>query len=99
MNATVPIIGSAVFAAGILWRLHHLVDAYPLYATNALAANSLARSSFAAAFPLFGVQMYNKLDFQWATTLQEFLTLVTAVHLQIWQADTRHLSICVWAIA
>ena len=33
-----------------------LVDAYPLYATNALAANSLARSSFAAAFPLFGVQ-------------------------------------------
>ena len=31
-----------------------LVDAYPLYAASALAANSFARSSFAAAFPLFG---------------------------------------------
>jgi hypothetical protein len=35
-----------------------LVDCYPLYAASALAANSFARSSFAAAFPLFGVQMY-----------------------------------------
>lgn len=34
-----------------------LVDAYPLYAASALAANSFARSSFAAAFPLFGVQV------------------------------------------
>ena len=33
-----------------------LVDAYPLYAASALAANSFARSSFAAAFPLFGNQ-------------------------------------------
>ena len=33
-----------------------LVDAYPLYAASALAANSFVRSSFAAAFPLFGVQ-------------------------------------------
>ena len=33
-----------------------LVDAYPLYAASALAANSFARSSFAAAFPLFGIQ-------------------------------------------
>ncbi|KAK4942199.1 hypothetical protein LTR28_008722, partial [Elasticomyces elasticus] len=31
---------------------------YPLYAASALAANSFARSSFAAAFPLFGVQLY-----------------------------------------
>ena len=31
-----------------------LVDAYPLYAASALAANSFIRSSFAAAFPLFG---------------------------------------------
>jgi len=33
-----------------------LVDAYPLYAASALAANSFARSSFAAAFPMFGNQ-------------------------------------------
>jgi hypothetical protein len=29
-----------------------------MYAASALAANSFARSSFAAAFPLFGVQMF-----------------------------------------
>ena len=38
-----------------------LVDAYPLYAASALAANSFARSSFAAAFPLFGVQSESRL--------------------------------------
>ena len=34
-----------------------LVHAYPLYAASAMAANSFARSSFAAAFPLFGDQV------------------------------------------
>jgi hypothetical protein len=29
-----------------------------------------------AAFPLFGIQMYEKLGFQWAGTLLAFLTLV-----------------------
>lgn len=76
-----------------------LVDAYPLYAASALAANSFARSSFAgkfnalyhlspnvrircglltfmiAAFPLFGVQMYEKLGYHWATSLLAFLTV------------------------
>ena len=56
----VPIIGSAVFAAGMLLVFTgvftFLVEAYPLYAASALAANSFARSSFAGAFPLFGIQ-------------------------------------------
>ncbi|KAK5002018.1 hypothetical protein LTR16_008020, partial [Cryomyces antarcticus] len=55
-----------------------LVDCYPLYAASALAANSFARSSFAAAFPLFGVQMYNKLGYQWASSLLAFLALAMA---------------------
>ena len=29
----------------------------------------------AAAFPLFGIQMYHKLGYQWATSLLAFLTL------------------------
>ena len=33
-----------------------LVDAYPLYAASALAANTFARCMFAASFPLFGDQ-------------------------------------------
>jgi hypothetical protein len=54
----VPIIGSAFFGAGVIMIFSgvftFLVDAYPLYAASALAANSFARSMFAAAFPLFG---------------------------------------------
>ncbi|KAL1389009.1 benomyl/methotrexate resistance protein [Phyllosticta capitalensis] len=51
---------------------------YPLYAASALAANSFARSSFAAAFPLFGVQMYNNLGYQWASSVLAFLALAMA---------------------
>jgi len=62
----VPIIGSAVFSAGMVLVFSgvftFLVDAYPLYAASALAANSFARSSFAAAFPLFGDQSKRRQD-------------------------------------
>ncbi|KAH7069750.1 benomyl/methotrexate resistance protein [Paraphoma chrysanthemicola] len=71
-----------------LWYHADLADQYPVYAASALAANSFARSYFAAAFPLecsltvlslkFGVQMYNNLGYQWATTLLAFLALAMA---------------------
>jgi hypothetical protein len=75
----VPIIGSAVFGFGVVLVFSgiftFLVDCYPLYAASALAANSFLRSSFAAAFPLFGVQMYDKLGFQWASSLLGFICI------------------------
>jgi len=75
----VPIIGSTIFGMGNILVFTgiftFLVDAYPLYAASSLAANSFARSSFGAVFPLFGVQMYHKLGDQWATTLLAFLTV------------------------
>ncbi|KAI1636614.1 major facilitator superfamily transporter [Biscogniauxia mediterranea] len=75
----VPIIGSGIFGCGTLLVFTgiftFLVDAYPLYAASALAANSFLRCAFAAAFPLFGTQMYNKLGYQWASSLLAFLTL------------------------
>ncbi|KAF2670380.1 MFS general substrate transporter [Microthyrium microscopicum] len=78
----VPIISSGIFGLGTVWCFSgiftFLVECYPLYAASALAANSFARSSFAAAFPLFGVQMYNKLGYQWATSLLAFLALAMA---------------------
>jgi len=78
----VPIIFSTLFGLGNIFVFSgvftFLVDCYPLYAASALAANSFARSSFAAAFPLFGVQMYNKLGYQWATSLLAFLALAMA---------------------
>ncbi|CZS94866.1 probable benomyl/methotrexate resistance protein [Rhynchosporium agropyri] len=78
----VPIIESTIFGMGTLLVFSgiftFLVDAYPLYAASSLAANSFARSSFAAAFPLFGIQMYHTLGDQWATSLLAFLTLAMA---------------------
>lgn len=55
-----------------------LVDAYPLYAASALAANSFVRSSFAAGFPLFSTILYNKLGYHWASTLLAFLSVLMA---------------------
>ncbi|KAL5437111.1 hypothetical protein PMIN05_006455 [Paraphaeosphaeria minitans] len=71
-----------LFGTGVIWVFSgvftFLVEAYPLYAASALAANSFARSYFAAAFPLFGVQMYNNIGYQWATTVLAFLALAMA---------------------
>ena len=41
-----------------------------------IAANSFARSSFAAGFPLFGVQMYTKLGYPLASTTLGVIALV-----------------------
>ncbi|KAA8635154.1 hypothetical protein SMACR_06112 [Sordaria macrospora] len=75
----VPVIGSSIFGLGMSFAFTgiftFLVDAYPRYAASALAANALVRCSFAAAFPLFGIQMYERLGFQWATALIAFITL------------------------
>ncbi|KAI0137548.1 major facilitator superfamily domain-containing protein [Xylariales sp. AK1849] len=75
----VPIIGSGVFGMGTLLVFTgiftFLVDAYPSYAASALAANAFTRCAFAAAFPLFGLQMYHKLGNQWGSSLLAFLTV------------------------
>ncbi|PVH81274.1 multidrug resistance protein [Cadophora sp. DSE1049] len=76
----VPIIGSIFFGLGMFLIFNgiftFLVDAYPTYAASALAANTFLRCIFAASFPLFGEQMYDKLGFQWASTLLALLTVV-----------------------
>ncbi|EEH47722.2 uncharacterized protein PADG_03806 [Paracoccidioides brasiliensis Pb18] len=78
----VPIIGSAGFGLGTVLVYSgiftFLVDAYPLYAASALAANCFLRCSFGAVFPLFGIQLYNRLGFNWASTLLAFLTIAMA---------------------
>ncbi|KAK5133872.1 hypothetical protein LTR08_007203 [Meristemomyces frigidus] len=75
----VPIVFSGFFGLGNIICFSgiftFLVECYPLYAASALAANSFARSSFAAAFPLFGVQMFERLGYQWASTLLAFIAL------------------------
>ncbi|KAL2017168.1 hypothetical protein VTK56DRAFT_2537 [Thermocarpiscus australiensis] len=76
----VPIIGSGVFALGMSLSFtgiySYLVDVYGRYAASALASNALVRCTFAAVFPLFGIQMYEGLGFQWATGLLAFIMLI-----------------------
>ncbi len=46
-----------------------------VYAASVLAANSLLRSLFGAAFPLFTTRMYENLGNQWASSIPAFLAL------------------------
>ncbi|KAK7743751.1 MFS siderochrome iron transporter 1 [Diatrype stigma] len=75
----VPIIGTAFFAAGLvlvfLSLMNYLIDSYVLYAASVLAANSVLRSLFGAAFPLFTTQMYTRLGIHWASSIPAFLAI------------------------
>ncbi|KAK1751931.1 major facilitator superfamily domain-containing protein [Echria macrotheca] len=75
----VPIIASSFFAAGLvlvfLALLTYLIDSYTVFAASVLAANSVLRSLFGAAFPLFTTYMYEDLGLHWASTIPAFLAL------------------------
>ncbi|KAF7368736.1 MFS general substrate transporter [Mycena venus] len=49
--------------------LAYLVETYLMYSASAFAANTIVRSLFAAAFPLFTVQFFTNLGINWAATL------------------------------
>ncbi|KAH8108393.1 MFS transporter [Phellopilus nigrolimitatus] len=78
----VPLLGSVPFGTGIVYvftaTFTYLVVAYRPIAASAMAANSALRSSFAAVFPLFAGQMYNRLGTVGATALLGGLTAVMA---------------------
>ena len=75
----VSIIGTAPFGFGMvmvfLSIMNYLIDSYTIYAASVLAANSVLRSLFGAAFPLFTTQMYEKLGIHWASSIPAFLAL------------------------
>ncbi|THG98446.1 hypothetical protein EW145_g7423, partial [Phellinidium pouzarii] len=49
--------------------INYIIDSYLFLAASALAANTVVRSLFGAAFPLFATQMYDALNPRWASTL------------------------------
>ena len=54
----------------------YLLDTYQtLTGASAMAANGLLRYIFGAAFPLFTLQMYEKLGIGWATSLLGLITV------------------------
>ncbi|KAI1408882.1 MFS transporter [Hypoxylon sp. FL1857] len=74
-----PIIGAMFFSCGLVMvfisLMSYLVDSYVVYAASVLAANSVLRSLFGTAFPLFTTQMYENLGNQWASSIPAFLVL------------------------
>ncbi|KIW19091.1 hypothetical protein PV08_03383 [Exophiala spinifera] len=75
----VSIIATAPFGFGMvlvfLGGMNYLIDAYTIYAASVLAANSVLRSLFGAAFPLFTSQMFHNLGIHWASSIPAFLAL------------------------
>jgi hypothetical protein len=54
----------------------YLIDTYAaLTAASAIAANGLLRYILGGTFPLFTIQMYEKLGIGWATSLLGFISL------------------------
>ncbi|TWU76708.1 hypothetical protein ED733_002532 [Metarhizium rileyi] len=75
----VPIIGSSIFAAGLvlvfLSLINYLIDSYVVYAASVLAGSAVLRSLFGAVFPLFTRNMYENLGVHWASSIPAFLAL------------------------
>ena len=76
----VSIVAGVPFGFGtviiFLGMMNYLIDAYTIFAASVLAANSVLRSLFGAAFPLFTTKMYANLGIHWASTIPAFLALV-----------------------
>ncbi|TVY80748.1 Polyamine transporter [Lachnellula suecica] len=76
----VPILGLIPFAWGnisvFISCVLYMVDTYmAANGASAMAANGLSRYIAGAVFPLFTIQMYNGMGFQWASSLLGFVTL------------------------
>ncbi|EHK21769.1 uncharacterized protein TRIVIDRAFT_191922 [Trichoderma virens Gv29-8] len=54
---------------------NYLIDSYLIFAASAIAANTVLRSLFGAAFPLFTPYMYQSLGIHWASSVPAFLSL------------------------
>ncbi|ODV94842.1 hypothetical protein PACTADRAFT_76447 [Pachysolen tannophilus NRRL Y-2460] len=54
---------------------NYIIDTYAKYAASALATKVFLRSAGGAAFPLFTIQMYDRLGLQWASWLLAFISL------------------------
>lgn len=54
---------------------NYIVDSYQHYAASGLAAKTFVRSMWGGVVPLFTIQMYHRLGYEWATTLMAFISL------------------------
>ncbi|KAK7458023.1 hypothetical protein VKT23_009931 [Stygiomarasmius scandens] len=75
----VPLIGITLFmwATFVMYLavFTYLADCYGLYASSALAGQSLLRNLMGVAFPLFTTPMYHRLGYHWASSLFGFIAV------------------------
>ncbi|KAI0865167.1 MFS general substrate transporter [Xylaria cubensis] len=80
INWAVPVVGTGFFGAGFIFIFlsltNYLVDSYVIFAASALAANSIIRSVFGAAFPLIALALYSRLNIHWASSIPAFLSVL-----------------------
>ncbi|KAK3673696.1 hypothetical protein LTR78_006249 [Recurvomyces mirabilis] len=73
------IISGAPVGLGIvlifLQGINYIVDVYMMFANSAIAGNTIIRSLFGAAFPLFASYMYQGLGVAWATSVLGFVAV------------------------
>ncbi|KAG2367001.1 multidrug resistance protein 4 [Suillus spraguei] len=87
IHFTMPIIGTAIFAFGLMIIFLaiqlYLVDTFT-YAASATAAAATFRSLLGFAFPLFGQQMFAALDYGGGNSLLAGLAIVIGIPFPIW---------------
>lgn len=74
-----PVFGGGLIIFGVNIAYNGIfaftIDAYRLFSASAMACNNVVRSTMASVFPLFGLQMYQSMGIQWATSLLAFLCI------------------------
>jgi len=82
-----PIIGTGIFGFAFLLTILpaqiYLIDIFA-YSASALSAATVFRSILGFAFPLFGSQLYEKLDYGGGTSLLAGLAIVIGIPFPIW---------------
>jgi MFS family permease len=78
----IPIVGTGFLAIGMEFVFLpiqiYLIDAFPIYATSAIAANTVVRSLFGALIPLAGNPLYARLGLGWGNSLLAFIAIAFA---------------------
>ncbi|KAI0100973.1 MFS general substrate transporter [Nemania sp. FL0031] len=79
MHWLISIAAGVPFGFGLvlvfLSVINYLIDSYTIFAASVLAANSVLRSLFGVAFPLFTSYLYADLGIHWASSIPAFLAL------------------------
>ena len=74
-----PLVAGGMFGSGLFFiflsLFTYITEVYIFSSASAIAINTVFRSAFGAGFPMFGEQMYDRLNSRWATTVLGFIAL------------------------